>query len=456
VSLFLDLLEAVSLSSLGLVAYACLRAMLGWSDRRSLDLLMGLSFGLVAVISILGGFSPLTGILLDGRTVMLTMAGLFGGPIGGAVSAILAGACRIYIGGPETITAVVAIAAVASVAVFIGMLARRRGGLVGHRHLVAAGLAAATLRSVSFVLLPDKRLAEAAFEITAAPLAAAIFLGVLITGVLVLSEQRRAQLEKMLDDSMKRADAARAEAEAANRAKSEFLANMSHELRTPLNAIIGFAEIMELEIFGKHSHPKYREYSALIRRGGRHLLRLINDVLDLAKVEAGRFVMDDDDFSLEAMVRSALELMSTKAVDANVRLKLDGVNDLIKIRGDELRLKQVLLNLLSNAIKFTPSGGEITVSGARSACGEIVLAVQDTGVGIAPKDLANLFKPFSQVNGPYTRAVEGTGLGLVISRSFVEAHRGTLVLESEPGRGTTAIITLPADRAASGSVPVAA
>jgi len=456
VSLFFDLLEAVSLSSFGLVAYASLRAALGWSDKRALDALLGLSFGLVAIVSILGGPSPLTGIFLDGRTVMLTMAGLFGGPIGGAIAAIMASACRIYIGGGETIIAVVTIAMVTTVAVLIGLLAQRRNGSVGYRDLVAAASAAAALRSLSFILLPDKQMASAAIQIAAAPLAAAIFLGVMITGSLAFIEQRRVQLEKILGDAVHRADKARAEAEAANHAKSEFLANMSHELRTPLNAVIGFAEIMDLETFGKHSHLKYKEYSGFIWRGGRHLLRLINDVLDLAKVEANELVMDEADFCLEAMVRSALELMSARVVCAKVRLNLVGSNNLVNIRGDELRLKQVVLNLLSNAIKFTPSGGEITVSGARSISGEIVLAIRDTGAGIAPEDLAHLFKPFSQVDGPYTRANEGTGLGLVISRSFVEAHGGTLVLESQVGQGTTAIITLPADRAVSGGVSAAA
>jgi signal transduction histidine kinase len=456
VSLFLDLLEAVSLSSFGLAGYTCLRATLGWRDRRALDLLLGLSFGLVAVVSILGAQSPLAGIFLDGRAVMLTMAGLFGGPIGGAVAAILAGACRIYIGGAETAAAAVAITAVTSAAVAIGILARRRGGLVGYRHLVAAGLAAAILRSLSFELLADRQMASAAFEIAAAPLAAAIFLGVLIIGVLVIYEERRNRLENMLGAAMQRADAARVEAEAANRAKSEFLANMSHELRTPLNAVIGFAEIMEQEMFGKLGHPKYREYCMLIRRGGRHLLRLLNDILDLAKVEAGAIVMDEKEFSLAAMVRAALEMMTVRAAGADVRLKLRGVDDLIKLRGDELRLKQVLLNLLSNAIKFTPPGGEITVSGGRGSGGQIVLRVQDTGAGIAPEDLVNLFKPFSQVDGPYARASEGSGLGLVISRCFVEAHGGTFVLESAPGHGTTAIITLPANRAAAGGVSAAA
>ena len=455
-SMFLDLLEAVSLSAVGLCAFAWLRTEFNLTDRRVLDFLLGLTFGVAAVVSILGGFSPMTGIILDGRTVMLTVAGLFGGPIGGATSAVLAGLCRIHVGGAETLSALVAIGAVAAMAALCGLYVRSSGGVIGVRHLAAAGLMAAAFRSFSVMLLRDERMADKAFDIIAVPMAAAVFLGVVIIGMLTLFEFRRTQLEHMLSESIAQANMARAEAEAANRAKSEFLARMSHEFRTPLNAILGFSEIMERETFGVHSHPKYREYATLIWQGGHHLLQVISDILDLARIEAGGLVMQEENVGIADLVHTALDLVSATAAEAGVNLTSTIDDEPLNLRGDARRLNQVLLNVLSNAIKFTPPGGSITISCGRSGSGEVVLTVRDTGIGIRPEDLAMLFRPFSQIGGAFVRRTEGAGLGLVISRSIVEAHGGTFALESAPGCGTAAIITMPATPKTSDLLIVAA
>lgn len=232
----------------------------------------------------------------------------------------------------------------------------------------------------------------------------------------------------------------------ASSAKSRFLANMSHELRTPLNAVIGFAELIRDEIRGPHSSPVYREYAVHVEQSGRQLLRLINDVLDLSKVEAGKMEMVEEVFHPADLIDGSVELLALRAKQRGVALAAEVDHGVASCVGDLQRLRQALLNLLSNAIKFTPSGGKVAVRGERDAAGRFVVSVRDTGCGIAASDLARLFQPFSQVGDVATRQAEGTGLGLVLVRKFLELHEGEAWLESEPGAGTTAFMTLPASR----------
>ena len=237
------------------------------------------------------------------------------------------------------------------------------------------------------------------------------------------------------------------ELEAASRHKSEFLANMSHELRTPLNAILGFSEVLAERMFGE-INEKQAEYLADIIASGRHLLSLINDILDLSKIEAGRMELDLGDVDVGGAVANALLLVRERAQRRGIALgsRVDPLAG--TIRADERKVKQVLLNLLSNAIKFTPEGGAIDVRVA-AAPDEVEFAVADTGVGIPPGEQALVFEEFRQV-GPSARKVEGTGLGLAISRKFVELHGGAIRVESEPGRGSTFSFTLPRGGPAAG------
>ena len=234
-------------------------------------------------------------------------------------------------------------------------------------------------------------------------------------------------------------------AEAANQAKSEFLANMSHELRTPLNAINGFSEIMAGEMFGPLGDPRYKGYAADILRSGQHLLSLINDVLDMAKIEAGKLTLHYEPVSLKEVVDDAARLMRGRVEEAGLRLRVDAP-ELPTIEADHRGLKQVVLNLLSNAVKFTPEGGDIVVALSREDDDRIRLAVTDTGIGIAAEDLTRLARPFEQVEGQHSKTTQGTGLGLALTKSLIELHGGTLTLESEPGRGTTASFDLPIRR----------
>jgi signal transduction histidine kinase len=230
--------------------------------------------------------------------------------------------------------------------------------------------------------------------------------------------------------------------EAANRHKDEFLANMSHELRTPLNGIIGFSEVILERMFGE-INAKQEEYLNDILSSGRHLLSLINDILDLSKIEAGKMELELTHFDAPMAIDNAMMLMRERATRRGQVLELAVDPGLKEIRADERKFKQVLLNLLSNAVKFTPEGGRIIVSG-HVANGEAVVSVTDTGIGIAKEDHDLVFEEFRQV-GRAEKKAEGTGLGLALCRKFVELHGGRISLVSGPGNGSTFSFALPVD-----------
>jgi signal transduction histidine kinase len=234
--------------------------------------------------------------------------------------------------------------------------------------------------------------------------------------------------------------------EVANKHKSDFLANMSHELRTPLNAIIGFSEALIARMFGE-VNPKQDEYLNDIHSSGQHLLSLINDILDLSKVEAGRMDLELSDFHLPSALQNAMTLVRERAQSHGIELKLSLDPQVGDIRADERKFKQIVLNLLSNAVKFTPDGGRVEVEAHLNA-EAVEVSVTDTGVGIAPEDQETVFEEFRQVGRDYTRKQEGTGLGLALTRRFVELHGGKIGLQSEPGKGSTFIFTLPLNRQA--------
>jgi signal transduction histidine kinase len=229
--------------------------------------------------------------------------------------------------------------------------------------------------------------------------------------------------------------------EAANRHKSEFLANMSHELRTPLNAIIGFSEVLGERMFGE-LNEKQAEYTEDILSSGRHLLSLINEILDLSKVEAGRMELELATFDLPLAIDNARTFVRERAVKHGINLDVKVDERLGDFVGDERKIKQILLNLLSNAVKFTPEGGRIGIN-ARQADGAVEISVSDTGIGIAPEDQAKIFEEFRQVGGDYAHKKEGTGLGLTLAKKFVELQGGKIWVESEVGKGSTFTFTLP-------------
>ena len=236
------------------------------------------------------------------------------------------------------------------------------------------------------------------------------------------------------------------QAEAANRAKSEFLANMSHELRTPLNAILGFSEVLMNEMAGPLGQPRYREYAADIHDSGRHLLAVINDILDLSKIEAGRVELIDGEIEVEALAQKTVRLLVERAEHAGVEIGLLSQPNLPLLIADERLVKQALLNLLSNAVKFTPRDGRVEICLSLAADGAFCVRVRDTGIGIPESDLARVLTPFSQVESALSRNFQGTGLGLPLTKSFVEMHGGSLELKSCLGDGTEVTLRFPPER----------
>ncbi len=248
------------------------------------------------------------------------------------------------------------------------------------------------------------------------------------------SQQRLAELAEQYAQEKTRA-------EEANQAKSKFMANMSHELRTPLNAIIGFSEIMESGMFGPLGAEKYHEYCSDIRGSGQYLLEVINDILDMSKIEAGRIRLDFEDLNLDSLLAEAMRVVAARAQDKQLQLTAQ-ISPELRLRADRRALKQIALNLLSNAVKFTPYGGRVTVRGrASERC--ITLAILDSGIGIAKDALARLGRPFEQVESQLTKSHQGSGLGLAISKSLIELHGGSMRIRSTLGKGTLVVVRLP-------------
>ncbi len=310
------------------------------------------------------------------------------------------------------------------------------------------GVREAELADGRWVIISERRTAEGGLVMTAND----------ITAVKQQEEVRRLNEEQLqaavvslersqeqLSELARRYETEKVRAESANKSKSEFLANMSHELRTPLNAINGFSEIMLGEMFGPLGDGRYKEYAKDIHNSGQHLLALINDILDMSKIEAGKMSLRFDPMNLQEVTDDAVRLIRNRAEAAGLVLAIDYPH-LPEIEADYRAVKQILLNLLSNAVKFTPKGGRITVraEARRDALGErLRISVQDTGIGIAKDDLSRLARPFEQVETQHAKTQAGTGLGLALTKSLVEMHGGLLEMHSIPGEGTTVSFTLP-------------
>lgn len=246
---------------------------------------------------------------------------------------------------------------------------------------------------------------------------------------------------------------ARQEAESASRMKSEFLAHMSHELRTPLNTILGFSDFMLTEPLGPLGHKNYHDYMLDIQTGGKHLLAVINDILDLSKIESGTAILSQEIINAEALIKDCVRMFSAHAEAAGVDLQVETMHGLPNLYGDEQLIKRSLLNLLSNAVKFTPAGGEVVVRAGALPGRDFFLAVTDTGIGIAPEHMKHVLTPFGQAENVFNRSHEGTGLGLPLVKSFVELHGGKLDLKSSLGDGTHVTIRMPGSRVRLRSVP---
>ncbi|MDP1599308.1 PAS domain-containing sensor histidine kinase [Phenylobacterium sp.] len=310
------------------------------------------------------------------------------------------------------------------------------------------GVREAELSDGRWIQISERRTAEGGLVVTAAD----------ITAIKTQEEARRLNEQELqraivnlersqdqLSELARKYETEKVRAEGANKAKSEFLANMSHELRTPLNAINGFSEIMVGEMFGPLGDTRYKGYAQDILSSGQHLLALINDILDMSKIEAGKMALKFEPLWLEEVAEDAVRLVRNRAEAAGLALSIEFPH-LPEVEADYRALKQVLLNLLSNAIKFTPRGGRVTISaeGRQDPLGErIRVSVRDTGIGIAQDDLARLAKPFEQVENQHSKTTQGSGLGLALTKSLVEMHGGSLDMQSTPGEGTMVSFSLP-------------
>lgn len=265
----------------------------------------------------------------------------------------------------------------------------------------------------------------------------------LMSSIHDLSLAKRAEQERVseLADLNAKYMLEKERAETANKAKSEFLANMSHELRTPLNAIIGFSELMQQELFGPLGSPRYSEYTNDIHASGNHLLGLINDILDMSKIEAGRLTFEVEEFDLCPVIQQTMRVISVQAAEKDIKVDTR-IAKAMKLCADRRAMNQILINLLSNAVKFTGNGGRITVR-ARKASGALVLSIEDTGCGIPAESLRKLGRPFEQVQNNLSKVHGGSGLGLAISRSLAEMHGGALKIRSREGKGTIVSVRIP-------------
>jgi two-component system cell cycle sensor histidine kinase PleC len=259
--------------------------------------------------------------------------------------------------------------------------------------------------------------------------------------------RRMAELTRQQNEALSQA---RVRLARSSQAKSEFLANISHELRTPLNAIIGFSDVMRAELFGAIGVPRYRAYVDDIHASALHLLGLINDVLDLSKVEAGQLTLDEEPLSIAETADAVMRLVAPQAAASGLKLESEIAADLPPVLADARRLRQILLNLLGNAIKFTPAGGRVRLQAGRRADGGVRCLISDTGVGIAAADMDRILMPFGRGESSYVRSKEGTGLGLSVTKTLVERHDGRLTIDSAVGVGTTVCVDLPAARSLAG------
>ncbi|MEQ8355035.1 MAG: ATP-binding protein [Kiloniellaceae bacterium] len=263
------------------------------------------------------------------------------------------------------------------------------------------------------------------------------------------SQEATQALQQQLSEALTQLRAARdkaSQADRANQAKSAFLAMMSHELRTPLSAIIGFAELIEHQSMGPVGNSKYQDYACDIRQSGQHLLGIINDILDLSKVESGRETLREQTIPADELFNGIRVLLEGRPQEAGVKLVFDFPGDLPAIHADKRRLTQILVNLLSNAIKFTPAGGTVRLRCWATAGSGFVFQAIDNGVGIAREDIPVALSVFGQIDNSACEAARGTGLGLPLAKALAELHGGTLDLQSEAGKGTTVTLRMPAHR----------
>lgn len=437
--LFLGLLNNLAVMILLGAVYGILINRLEPFGPYTRQILLGATFGAFAIVCMHVKIPVHEGVIVDQRNAIVALSGAFGGPVSALVSAFFTGLYRLYLGGAG------------ATAGFIGVCLSAAAGTAmyllpfTHRNLLTTAIASVL---ATVVIMPGF-LFVGSFEEgwhlmlrMTPPYGAAICIGIFLGSVLLNRENRHYRIERERRNVEAERQAALEDAVQANRAKSEFLATMSHELRTPLNTILGFSEMLMLP--GNEDLPaaKRRDYLQVVNSSGQHLLSLINDILDISAIEAGKREIAKREFDLAPVLRAGIGNLEREAAKKNLTLLGRYPDGGLTIYADERAIAQIVLNLLSNAVKFTEPGGEIRLQAARADDG-IQIKVTDNGIGIPADRLDEVMEPFSRPSQEAHIAAPGTGLGLSIVKSLVDLHGGQVALESEEGAGTTVTVTLP-------------
>ncbi len=439
--LFLGLLNNLVVLILLVAVYGVTINKLDHIDKFTRQILMGTMFGLFAIICMYVKIPVHEGVIVDQRNVIVALSGAFGGPVSAIVSAVLAALFRAYLGGAGVLAGVtgVTLAAIAGTLMYLYPHT--------HRNLfstAAASLIAAAFIMPGFLLVGSLQNGWNLMVAMTPPFGSAVFIGIFMGSVLLNRENRRRQTERERAIAEQERQIAFHEAVRANNAKSNFLATMSHELRTPMNAILGFSELLMMEKDTGLSAAKRQNYLQAIYSSGRHLLSLINDMLDIATIESGKREINSTTFDLGELLDQSVQSFEKEMGDKAQTLNKVWPSDPLLIYAEERAVAQIVLNLLSNAVKYTEPGGTITLKAERQ--GETVqISVTDTGIGIPLDKIDTIAEPFSRSNTPAHIAEGGTGLGLSIVDALVRLHNGELDIESQIGRGTTVTVTLPDD-----------
>jgi signal transduction histidine kinase len=413
---------------------------------------LGLAFGLAAIGCMLSPFPITEGTYGDLRNVVIVAAAVIGGPWTALIAAIMASLYRISLGG-FFVGGIGTILSAGAYGVLIARFWLPRHAAPTSLQLLLSGIGLAVVNSLWGLLLPNGDRALFLFEVillvglTCYPLALFLMVRFIASEVERLDQvESLARLNGRLAALNQDLNLAKDAAELANRTKSEFLANMSHELRTPLNAILGFSELIRDQRLGAAAAERYATYASDIHASGRHLLKIIEDLLDLSKIETGHYVLHETETSVADAIVAAVRLVADRARAKRIALRTHVDPQLPAVFADSRALKQIILNLLTNAVKFTPESGRVQVSAESLSDGALRIAVEDSGEGIEPELVDRLMLPFEQGAPSLTKKQEGVGLGLSIVRRLVDLHEGEFRLESEPGLGTCAIVILPPPR----------
>ncbi len=394
-------------------------------------LALGVSFGVFTIACMHAKIPVVEGVIVDQRNALVTLAGVFGGPLAAVVSGAIASLYRAHLGGAGVLSGVTGCA----LAAFAGaVLPRFLGRMETFARAAMLALVATLIIQLGWLAFGGVAYGWELLKAVVLPFGTAIFLGILLIGLLLAREERRLHAETALRGALH-------EAQTANRHKSIFLAAMSHELRTPLNAIMGFSEIIRDQHLGPLP-PKYKEYASDIHNSGRELLALISDILDVTSIEVGKRPIRKEAVSLSEVVRECVKGAALSGAKRGIAVAAEIAEPAPMLHADRRAVYQMVQNLLDNALKFTGSGGRITLTTVRRQ-GEVAIRVTDTGIGIGKEDIIRVTEPFARgASDPYVTN-DGVGLGLAIVKSLVEAHDGHLEIASERGKGTAVEVTLP-------------